>query len=109
MKQLSIILLTLMAASGVLGQNINRPNKIGPMGVQVNTFTGNLFFTRNDIYARSRGTGLDITFNYNSYNYDQNIGFGTGWSMNYSMRCTADSIGNVTVTRGDGRQDVYTL
>ena len=50
-----LLLILLAFAAGSSSQNINMPNKTGPMGIQVNTLTGNLFFSRNDIYIPARG------------------------------------------------------
>ena len=36
------------------GQNINTPNKTGPLGTEVNTHTGNLFIPRNDVFVPAR-------------------------------------------------------
>jgi hypothetical protein len=84
------MLLLLFALPGA-AQNVNTSNKPGPMGLQVNTLTGNLFIPRNDLLIRSRGLSIAVTFYYNSFNYDQNIGFGKGWSLNYSIRYRNDS------------------
>ncbi|GAJ07517.1 unnamed protein product, partial [marine sediment metagenome] len=45
-----------------LAQNINRPNKLAPMGLQVNTATGNVFLDRTDIYIPGRQLDIDISF-----------------------------------------------
>jgi RHS repeat-associated protein len=89
-------------------QNINSPNKKGPLGTQVNTYTGNLYIPRNDIYVPARGLDLDISFYYNSYNFDQASGFGNGWSFYYSIKYAVDTAGNNVITWGDGREDLYT-
>ncbi len=91
-----------------VGQNVNIPNKTGPMGLQVNTYTGNLFFTRIDLLIPSRGFSLDIAFNYNSFNFQQKGPFGNGWSNNYNIKYRNDVEGNVTLMWGDGREDYYT-
>lgn len=88
-------------------QNINIPNKTGPMGMQVNTKTGNLFFERADVYIPGRVLDMDISFDYNSFNYNLNSGYGNGWSFIYNIKYGIDSTGNVTITWGNGRQDVY--
>lgn len=88
-------------------QNINIPNKTGPMGLQVNTLTGNLYFTRNDLYIPARGFPLNITFHYNSFNFEQNDGYGNGWSFNYNIRYKNDTAGAKVIVWSDGREDVH--
>lgn len=88
-------------------QNINIPNKTGPMGLQVNTLTGNLYFSRNDLYIPARGFDIDVTFHYNSFNFDQNDGYGKGWSFHYNIKYKNDSAGIRHIIWGDGREDTY--
>ena len=107
-KLLLLILITASIATAN-AQNVNKPNKMGPMGTQVNTFTGNLFISRNDIYVPARGFDLDISFNYNSFNYEQNNGFGNGWSNDYSIKYKNDTAGSKTIIWGDGREDNYSM
>ena len=65
----------------ISAQNINTPNKPGPMGTNVNTQTGNLFMSRTDLNIPARSFDINISFSYNSFNYDQNIGYGNGWTF----------------------------
>jgi RHS repeat-associated protein len=102
-----LFLPTLLYSGSAFGQNINTPNKIGPMGIEVNTKTGNLFFSRTDIYIPGRQLDLNMSFSYNSYNYQINNGYGNGWSFIYDMRYSIDTAGRLTLTWGSGRQDVY--
>lgn len=97
----------LVLTVGTSAQNINIPNKTGPMGLEVNTLTGNLYFTRNDLYIPARGFDLNITFHYNSFNYDKNDGYGKGWSFNYNIKYKNDTLGSKTIIWGDGREDNY--
>ena len=94
-------------ATSITAQNINIPNKTGPMGLEVNTLTGNLFFSRTDLYIPGRGFPMDVTFFYNSYNYTENNGFGKGWSFNYYIKYKNDSAGSKTISWSDGREDTY--
>lgn len=89
------------------GQNLNSPNKTGPMGLQVNTQTGNLFFSRTDVVIPSRGFGLAINFNYNGFNFAQAGPFGNGWSLGYNIQYLNDAENNKTIIWGDGREDIY--
>ncbi|HMU08688.1 MAG TPA: RHS repeat-associated core domain-containing protein [Ferruginibacter sp.] len=107
--KLLLQILMIVSTTTANAQNINKPNKMGPMGTQVNTYTGNLFISRNDIYIPARGFDLNISFNYNSFNYEQNNGFGNGWSSGYSIRYINDTAGSKTIVWGDGREDNYTL
>jgi RHS repeat-associated protein len=102
-----LLVVSLSASVTALAQNINTPNKTGPMGLEVNTFTGNLFIPRNDLYASGRGFSFDLTFFYNSVNSGQNDGFGNGWSFNYHIKYRSDSGGTKIITWGDGREDKY--
>jgi RHS repeat-associated protein len=91
-----------------IAQNINNPNKTGPMGLQVNTFTGNLFFSRTDLFIPARGIDLAITFHYNSFSFNHNSPYGNGWSLGYNIQYVSDAGKNITVVWGDGREDSYT-
>ncbi|MBK7433114.1 MAG: RHS repeat-associated core domain-containing protein [Chitinophagaceae bacterium] len=109
-KRVMNILLQIMivfAVSNIQAQNVNSPNKMGPLGTQVNTLSGNLYISRNDIYAQARGFDLNINFSYNSFRYDQNEGFGNGWSFGYGIKCIDDTAGSKTIVWGDGREDHY--
>ncbi|MEI2755397.1 MAG: RHS repeat-associated core domain-containing protein [Chitinophagaceae bacterium] len=109
-KEIKMMLLAILiiGLSGSLkAQNLNRPNKTGPMGVQVNTLSGNVFIKRTDDYIASRGFNISLTFYYNSFDFDRNVGFGNGWRCLYSVNYGVDSIDNVTISWGDGREDLY--
>lgn len=104
----ALLLLILIISTGLVNaQNLNNPNKTGPLGTQVNTLSGNLFIDRTDILIPARGFSLDISFAYNSYNFQQEIGFGKGWSSAYSIRYSIDSNAARVIVWGDGREDVY--
>jgi RHS repeat-associated protein len=96
-----------LGALTAIGQNINAPNKTGPMGLQVNTQTGNLFFSRTDVAIPSRGFGVAIGFSYNSFNFAQSGPFGNGWSNVYNIQYLNDAENNKTIVWGDGREDRY--
>lgn len=107
-KKYGILLAALLPLTvETLAQNINIPNKTGPMGLQVNTLTGNLYFTRNDLHIPARGFPLNITFHYNSFNFEQNDGYGNGWSFNYNIRYRNDTAGAKVIVWSDGREDLY--
>lgn len=106
-KYLMVVCAALMQFINLSGQNINTPNKSGPLGTEVNTLSGNLFLTRSDVYAVSRGIDINCTFYYNSFNFEQNIGFGNGWNSMYSIVYKNDTASGKTITWGDGRDDSY--
>lgn len=107
-KKLFISFAVLLSVLHGIAQNTNVPNKVGPMGIEVNTRTGNTFLHRTDIYIPARQLDLDISFSYNSYDFDKNKGYGNGWMFEYSMFYKIDSIGNVIITESGGREDFYT-
>lgn len=111
-RHLSKYILILLFASAVPpymlhAQNINTPNKTGPMGIEVNTKTGNLFFDRTDVYLPGRKLDIDISFSYNSFDFASNTGYGNGWSFMYNIRYTIDSTGAFVLAWGDGRKSLY--
>lgn len=102
---LPVLLIISISASS---QNLNTPNKRGPLGTQVNTLTGNLFIPRYDVKIPARGFDIDIIFYYNSYLFFQNEGFGNGWDFEYNVRYKNDSTaGGKIIEWGDGRADTY--
>jgi len=102
-----LLLISTFGLQSTLAQNLNVPNSSGPMGIEVNTYTGNVFFGRTDAYVISRGININLTFHYNSYDYDKNIGFGNGWIMSYAMSYKTDTANNKIILWGDGREDKY--
>jgi hypothetical protein len=50
----AILILTFIIAENCPAQNTNRSNKIAPMGIEVNTYTGNVYINRQDIYIYQR-------------------------------------------------------
>ncbi len=105
-----LLAILLFVCSGtVVAQNINTPNKSGPLGTEVNTLTGNLFISRSDIYIPARGFDINISFSYNSFNFDMNKSFGNGWGFTYDIRYGNDTANNKIIQWGDGRDDQYTL
>lgn len=89
-------------------QNLNNPNKKGPLGIQVNTYTGNLFIPRQDMTLAARKFDLNIRFYYNSFNYAEDLGFGKGWSFEYGIKYRNDTANKKTIIWKDGREDTYT-
>lgn len=110
MKHITIrlIISTAFLFSSLLAdsQNTNKPNIPGPAGLQVNSFSGGLFYQRTDLYIPGRGLSIDLTFYYNSATTAIDLGYGPGWSMTYSMVCKPDS-NIVVIRRANGRKDIF--
>lgn len=87
------------------GQNITKPNIAGPGEIKVNSYTGNMFLQRRDLYFAGR-MPIDIVFSYNSSDRNKKKGYGRGWIFNYGMQVIEEVTG-VTVLRNDGRKDLY--
>lgn len=89
------------------GQNINIPNKTGPMGLEVNSYTGNLYFERTDVVIPGSEIEMALRFSYSSYEFENNHGFGNGWGFEYDVKYSIDSAENMVFVWGDGRTDSY--
>ena len=105
-KGIALVLFACAIAISATPQNINRPNKTVPMGMEVNILTGNLFVPRTDVSIPARGFDVEAAFFYNSFSYNENVGFGRGWNFNYNARY-ANSEGNKIINWGNGRGDLY--
>ena len=81
----------------------------GPMGIQVNAITGNLFYSRNDIRLPGIGLPLDVTFYYNTVISKNDLGFGVGWSwsMNIYYEYDPGNPANIVIHRGHERRDWF--
>lgn len=88
-------------------QNLNTPNKTGPLGTQVNSISGNLFIPRTDFMIAARGFNINIRFFYNSYLLAEEAGFGKGWNFMYAIQYKTDTAGARIIKWGDGREDRY--
>ena len=75
------------------------------VGDPINAGTGNLFETQTDFTAAPE-TQLSFTRYYNSFD-QSSAGLGVGWHSTYHRGLIATATA-VTVTRADGRQDIYT-
>jgi hypothetical protein len=67
------------------GQNLTKPNIEGYFGASVNSYSGNLFYKRTDLFIPCHGLALVIRFSYNSGRTSSDYGFGYGWTMNYNL------------------------
>ncbi len=106
--RLVLLMFFSICSVAVRSQNLNSPNKRGPLGTQVNTLSGNLFIPRTDVYVPARGFGLNISFHYNSFLFTEEYGYGKGWTFEYNIRYKQDTIpGSKLILWGDGREDQY--
>lgn len=104
-----LLILIIFCSQLVEGQNLNTPNKTGPLGTQVNTITGNLFVPRLDFLIAARGLDIEMEFYYNSYDFNRNYNYGNGWSFIYDIFYSTDTSHNKIIKWGDGREDKYIL
>jgi RHS repeat-associated protein len=103
-----LLLFIVVTVATANAQNINNPNKRGPLGTQVNTLSGNLFIPRTDIYIPARAFDLDIRFYYNSYLFTEEYGYGKGWTFEYNIKYSCDTTpGARLILWGNGREDKY--
>lgn len=101
------LFLFLCFSLSLFGQkNVTKPNVQGPMGFKVNTYTGNLFYQRQDLFIPGRGLDVDFTFTYNSSKRNQDWGMGKGWTFMYNMAYELEGA-DVVVERMDGRKDHF--
>ena len=107
MKKLIICLYSFLFIQGLYAQNIPHANFVGPWGVEVNTFNGNLFLERTDLYIPNQGLSIQLTFSYNSFRDTIDLGYGNGWSHNYNMAYEAVGTDSMLVTHSDGRRDLF--
>lgn len=78
----------------------------GPMNLQVNTFNGNLFYSRRVLALPGRGLNLMADLSYNSTQAPVDGPFGFGWKFNYNIRYL--NIGSdIGIQWGDGRLDLF--
>src|SRR5690606_11920020 len=106
LKHILVFFLCLITGLPSLAQNITKPNIIGPMGLEVNSYSGSLFYTRTDLYMPGKGLPLDFTFSYSNSYRRTDFGFGLGFTMPYNLHYYQDSIFTVVI-RADGRKDKY--
>ncbi len=105
-----LLLLLQVSAPGMLqGQNINNTSKIGPQGIEVNTYTGNVFIRRLELGMEERDLPLDLEFYYNSVLYSVNRDYGLGWGFSFGMEYKKDNTGSISILWQDGREDYYQL
>lgn len=105
---LSILFLCTLLGGGLAQTNITKPSIDGANGVQVNTYTGALFYQRSDLRIPGRGLSLDVVFSYNSAARGKDWGYGRGWTFSYNMAYYPDSA-SIVIQQMDGRKNRYFL
>lgn len=107
-KRISLLVALMYTTILLNAQNLNVPTKTGPLGTRVNVISGNLFLPRTDIMIPARYFPLNISFYYNSFLFDENHGFGNGWTFQYNICYKKDTVpGRRIILWGDGREDRY--
>lgn len=106
-RQLAGLLIFIFIYQFSNAQNSNTVSKKGPMAIEANTYTGNIYIGRFDLALPNRELPLVVGFSYNSVLYQTNTGFGKGWSFSYDIhyRMQNDS---VIIFWADGREDIFT-
>lgn len=105
-----IFLLTIITIEG-RAQRDYQPNILAPIvtNMRVNSFTGNLYHQRLDLFIPSIGIDLDFTFYYNSSLRDEDWGYGYGWTHTFNKNYVSDDDGNIIILQEDGRRDTFFL
>lgn len=108
-KIIPVTILFAFTQNQVTASSQTKPNEPGPWpSIQVNTYTGNLYYERSDLYIPAVGEiPLDIVFSYNSLKNRQDHGYGNGWSFNFGIWYNITG-SVVTIYRGDGEEDEFT-
>lgn len=107
MKKSINIFLSFLIALNIGAQNIPHANFTAPWGVEVNTYNGNLLLQRSDLVIPNEDLELDFSFTYNSFRDTINIGYGMGWTSNYSLHYETIGIDSMVVERASGRRDLF--
>ncbi|MBI1226856.1 MAG: hypothetical protein GC192_16610 [Bacteroidetes bacterium] len=92
----------------VSAQNNTRPNVYLPAatGMQVNSYTGSLYYERHDLFVPGRGLDIDFTFYYNTSIDTTDWGYGYGWTHPYNMNYTIQA-DTFKLVKSDGRKDYF--
>lgn len=107
MKYIYIVAVFILTLVSLNGQNITRANHVGPWGVQVNTYNGNLYLDRTDLFIPNEGLSIDISFAYNSQLDTLDFGYGKGWTFSYGMRYDEVVADTFTILFPDGRSQFH--
>jgi len=77
------------------------------IGEMVNSASGNLFLSAQDISIRGRGFNIKIVRSYNSFSSAIDGPLGYGWTFNYNMHLVENLDGTVTLFDGDGSAHTF--
>lgn len=89
-------------------RNTNQFNSTIAWGAEVNTFSGNFFYSQSALSLPSGPMPIDMCISYNSEAHEENQGFGLGWNFSYGLSYEKLSGGAIQVNNPDGQQDEYT-
>lgn len=92
----------------VFAQNVPHPNIPAPKGLQVNSFTGNLFFQRNEQSLRGTGYRVYQSFYYNAATDTADYGYGHGWSFYYNS-FYIEKNDTLIIQHSDAKKDTFLL
>lgn len=105
---IKLIFIFVLFSLGAEAQNTPKPNVPAPQGLSVNSFTGNLFYQRNEQSLRGTGFRIYQTFYYNAAQDTINYGYGHGWSFYYNS-FYKESKDTVIIQHADARKDIFLL
>lgn len=103
---ITVLLLTFQTNFGQSAQI--KPYDSGPFGIQVNTFTGALYYERSDLFIPGKGLSMSITFHYNSGKVYFDRGYGHGWTFSYHMLYEKKGT-SIVIERSNGQRDRYSF
>src|ERR1700754_3234619 len=106
MKKNGLFSLLILSCLAAAAQDIPRPNIKAPAGLQVNSFTGNLFYQLNELSIRGKGFSVFSSFYYNTAADTINYGYGKGWSFYYHMLYTLQG-DTAIIQHGDTKKDTF--
>ena len=104
MRILFYIAVFIFSISSLQAQkNSTRPSIQGPPGYKVNSYSGNLYYERQDFLIESIGPKLNFQFAYNSSKRTMNRGYGYGWTFNFNILHYEED-GFTIVEKSDGKK-----
>ncbi len=101
------ILIICIAFNECFSQDYIKPKVPVFNNLEVNTFNGNVFYSRQDFLVKGI-MPINVSFYYNSISDTVDYGYGLGWFFHYGLNYRFDEDNNVVIVRGGGRSDVYT-
>jgi YD repeat-containing protein len=87
--------------------NVTQFNQGVAWGVEVNTYSGNLFVKLPLFTIPSPGFDLEMNLYYNSDQREVDAGMGPGWSFSFASEFESLPSGEMLLRHGDGREDIY--